>query len=76
MDMDHNVSFWSEDMEPCSAHLINMSRDGLFLETDAKLENGQVMKIRLPAMSKGHFPGITTGQVVRLSAHGVGVRRL
>jgi hypothetical protein len=76
MDVDHDVSFWIDDREPLSAHLVNISREGLFLKTEAKLEKGQVMKIRLPAMSKGRFPGITTGRVVRLNRQGVGVRCL
>ena len=76
MDVDHDVSFWCENMDPRSAHLVNMSRNGLFLETDAKLEKGQVMKIKLPAMNMGHFPGISTGRVVRLSRQGVAVRCL
>lgn len=76
MDVDHDVSFWIDDREPQSAHLINISREGLFLKTDAKLEKGQVMKIKLPAMSMGRFPGITTAQVVRRSRLGVAVRCL
>ena len=76
MDVDHDVSFWIDDREPLSAHLVNISREGLFLKTEAKLEKGQVMKIRLPAMSKGRFPGITTGRVVRLTRQGVAVRCL
>jgi len=75
-DVDHDVSFWIDDREPQSAHLINISREGLFLKTDAKLEKGQVMKIKLPAMSMGRFPGITTAQVVRRSRQGVAVRCL
>jgi len=76
MEVDHYVSFWIDDMEPQSARLINISRGGLFLETDARLEKGQLMKIKLPAMSMGRFPGIATGRVVRRSRQGVAVRCL
>jgi len=75
-DVDHDVSFWIDDREPQSAHLVNISREGLFLKTEAKLEKGQVMKIKLPAMSRGRFPGITTGKVVRRNNQGVAVRCL
>jgi len=76
MDADHVVSFWIDDSDPRSAHLVNISREGLFLETDARLEKGQLMKIKLPAMSMGRFPGIATGRVIRRSRQGVGVRCL
>jgi len=75
-EVDHDVSFWIDVMEPRSAHLVNISREGLFLKTDARLEKGQVMKIKLPAMSRGRFPGITTGRVVRRNRQGVAVRCL
>lgn len=75
-DSDHDVSFWIDDSEPQTAHLINISREGLFLKTSAKLEKGQLMKIKLPAMSMGRFPGITTGRVVRRNRQGIAVRCL
>jgi hypothetical protein len=74
VQVDHEVSFWTEGNEPQCAHLVNISRDGLFLETDAKLERGKVMKIKLPAMGAQRFPGITTGLVVRRNSKGVAIR--
>lgn len=74
MNVDHDVSYWSKDDEPRCAHLVNICRDGLYLETDAALELGQIMKIKLPAMGAQRFPGITTGRIVRQETQGVAIR--
>ncbi|HQP29884.1 MAG TPA: PilZ domain-containing protein [Deltaproteobacteria bacterium] len=71
--MDRTVSFWTEGMEPRQARLINLSRSGMYIETDAPLDPGRETKIMLPVLMAKNFPSVT-GRVVRRAAHGMAIQ--
>lgn len=73
LHMDRPVSFWSEGMEPRQAQLINLSRSGMYIETDAPLEPGREATVRLPVLMAGNFQGVT-GRVVRTAPHGMAIQ--
>ena len=73
LHMDRTVSFWSEEMDPRQAKLINLSRGGMYIETDTPLDLGRETKITLPGLMAWNFPSVT-GRVVRKAAHGMAIQ--
>jgi Tfp pilus assembly protein PilZ len=51
----------------------DISSGGVFIETNAHFVVGQSISITLPLPSHQHFIQVT-GEVVRVSAHGIGVK--
>lgn len=73
LHMDRTVSFWSEGMDPRQAQLINLSRSGMYIETDTPLDLGRETKITLPGLM-ARISTSVTGRVVRKAAHGMAIQ--
>jgi len=73
LHIDRPVSFWTEGMEPRQAQLINLSRSGMYIETDAPLDLGRETNIRLPGLAAWNPPRVS-GRVVRTAPHGMAIQ--
>lgn len=71
--VDRDVTFREEGQEPRTAHVINVSRNGMYLETSTPLEEGREMTIHLHTIAQNRITGIH-GKVVRSAPQGMAVK--
>lgn len=70
--MDRDVTYWGEGLAPRVGHMINVSRGGMYLETDTPLEEGREMTINFYGTATDRLPSIQA-RVVRRAASGMAV---
>lgn len=70
--VDRDVTYREGGQEPRTAHVINVSRNGMYLETSAPLDEGREMTIHLYSAALNRLPGIH-GKVVRRAPQGMAV---
>ncbi|MGO9144802.1 MAG: PilZ domain-containing protein [Desulfomonilia bacterium] len=73
LHVDKTVSFIRNGYEMQTAHLINISRSGMYVEIDTPSDIGQEMFINLTGRNLGVFTRVN-GRVMRRSERGMAIR--
>jgi hypothetical protein len=69
----HKLVFFTSDKRYHKGFLNNISLNGVFIETQDKFSNGQVLKIFIPSRKSGKG-AIIHGEVARLTQKGIGLK--
>ena len=75
LHVDRNVTCLGDRQEARSAHLINISRNGMYVESDAPADVGQELSFNLSGRNLGPIMRVR-GRVTRKAEHGMAVRFL
>lgn len=73
LHVDRTVACMRNGQDTSTAHLINISRDGMYVETDAPADVGQELSFNLSGRNLGPIMRIR-GRVTRKAEHGMAVR--
>jgi len=71
--VDRNVTCMRDRQDTTTAHLINISRGGMYVEADNPANIGQEMYFNLSGRNLGPFMRVR-GQVTRKAEHGMAIR--
>jgi len=72
-ECNHKVNFSLNSFQSFSAAILNLSKDGAFLETNKKIPIGKKLKLTIPFTSGKKIHTIN-GQIVHTGIKGVGIR--
>lgn len=73
LHVDRTVTCMRDGQETRKAHLINISMNGMYVETDSPAEVGQELSINLSGRNLGPLMRVR-GRVTRKAEHGMAVR--
>jgi hypothetical protein len=70
---DKDIFLWKDGRPDRKAHLLDISINGMYVETDAPLEEGQELQLSMHALLPLRYPAIT-GRVVRKAPKGMALQ--